>query len=59
MILRERPKGYRLQLIIETWNEASARVAEACGYVREGVMRRGGYSSELPQDCWLYSRIRP
>ena len=58
LILRERPKCHRLQLIIETWNEASARLAEACGYEREGVMRRGGYSSELPEDCWLYSRIR-
>lgn len=58
LILRERPKCHRLQLIIETWNDASARLAEACGYEREGVMRRGGYSSELPEDCWLYSRIR-
>lgn len=58
LILRERPKCHRLQLIIETWNDASARLAEACGYQREGVMRRGGYSSELPEDCWLYSRIR-
>ncbi|WP_430422550.1 GNAT family N-acetyltransferase [Phenylobacterium sp.] len=59
LILRERPTCHRLQLIIETWNNASARLAEACGYVREGVMRRAGYSAELPEDCWLYSRIRP
>jgi RimJ/RimL family protein N-acetyltransferase len=58
LIFSQRPKCHRLQLIIETWNEASARLAEACGYTREGVLRRAGYSSELPEDCFLYSRIR-
>jgi len=58
LIFAERPKCHRLQLIIETWNDASARLAEACGYQREGVLRRAGYSSELPEDCFLYSRIR-
>jgi len=58
LILRERPKCHRLQLIIETWNDASARLAEACGYAREGIMRRAGYSSDPPEDCFLYSRIR-
>ena len=59
LLFAERPKCHRLQLIIETWNDASARLAEACGYAREGVLRRAGYSSELPEDCFLYSRIRP
>jgi len=58
LLFRERPKCHRLQLIIETWNDASARLAEACGYQREGVMRRAGYSSDLPEDCFLYARIR-
>ena len=58
LLLAERPACHRLQLIIETWNDASARLAEACGYQREGVLRRAGYSSELPEDCWIYSRIR-
>jgi len=58
LLFAERPACHRLQLIIETWNDASARLAEACGYKREGILRRAGYSSELPEDCFLYSRIR-
>jgi RimJ/RimL family protein N-acetyltransferase len=58
LLLRERPACHRLQLIIETWNEASARLAEACGYEREGVLRKAGYSSDVPEDCWIYSRVR-
>ena len=58
LLFAERPACHRLQLIIETWNEPSARLAEACGYQREGVLRRAGYSSELPEDCFLYARIR-
>lgn len=57
-LLAERPGLHRLQLIIETWNEASARVAEACGYEREGVLRKAGYSqADDPPDCWIYSRV--
>lgn len=52
------PECYRLQLIIETWNDASVRLAEACGYVREGVLRKAGYSSDDPEDCFIYSRVR-
>lgn len=58
LLFAERPACHRLQLIIETWNEASARVAEGCGYTREGVLRRAGYSSTVPEDCYLYSRVR-
>lgn len=58
LLFAQRPGCFRLQLIIETWNDASARLAEACGYQREGVMRRAGYSSDLPEDCFLYARIR-
>lgn len=29
----------RLQLHVEPWNEGSRRVAEACGYRREGLLR--------------------
>jgi RimJ/RimL family protein N-acetyltransferase len=54
-----RPDCHRLQLIIETWNDASARLAEACGYEREGILRKAGYSSaEAPEDCFIYSRVR-
>lgn len=58
LLFAERPACHRLQLIIETWNDASARLAEACGYQREGVLRRAGYSSTVPEDCYLYSRVR-
>jgi RimJ/RimL family protein N-acetyltransferase len=58
-LFAERPACWRLQLIIETWNEPSARLAEACGYEREGVLRKAGYSDAAdPPDCWLYSRVR-
>ena len=58
-LFAERPACHRLQLIIETWNDASARLAEACGYEREGVLRKAGYSSAAdPEDCFLYSRVR-
>jgi [ribosomal protein S5]-alanine N-acetyltransferase len=54
-----RPDCHRLQLIIETWNEASARLAEACGYAREGILRKAGYSSATdPEDAFVYSRVR-
>ncbi|MDB5416689.1 MAG: Acetyltransferase domain protein [Phenylobacterium sp.] len=59
LLFAERPGCHRLQLIIETWNGASARLAEACGYAREGVLRKAGYSSaEAPEDCFIYARVR-
>ena len=58
LLWRERPACYRLQLIIETWNGASCRVAEHCGYEREGILRMAGYSSTVPEDCFLYSLVR-
>jgi [ribosomal protein S5]-alanine N-acetyltransferase len=57
-LLAERPACHRLQLIIEIWNDASAKLAEACGYEREGILRKAGYSSADPEDCFLYSRVR-
>jgi RimJ/RimL family protein N-acetyltransferase len=54
-----RPDCHRLQLIIETWNDASTRLAEACGYVREGILRKAGYSNDTdPPDVFVYARIR-
>lgn len=58
-LFAEKPACHRLQLIIETWNAASARLAEACGYEREGVLRKAGYSDAAdPPDCWVYSKVR-
>jgi RimJ/RimL family protein N-acetyltransferase len=59
LLFAERPACRRLQLVIETTNAASARLAEACGYEREGVLRKAGYSNAAnPPDCWVYSRVR-
>ena len=57
-LFAKRPACHRLQLIIETWNDASARLAEACGYASEGILRKAGYSSADPEDCFIYSRVR-
>lgn len=57
---REQQDCHRLQLIIETTHLDSVRLAEACGYEREGVLRKGGYSPHGdPPDVFVYSRIRP
>ncbi len=58
-LFEERPGCHRLQLIIETWNDASSRLAEACGYASEGTLRKAGYSSaDEPSDCFIYSKVR-
>ena len=57
--LASRPDCHRLQLIIETWNADSARLAEACGYEREGILRKAGYSNAAdPPDVFVYARVR-
>ena len=59
LLFAHHPDCHRLQLIIETWNDASARLAEACGYASEGILRKAGYSSAAaPPDCFVYSRVR-
>ena len=59
LLFAEHPECHRLQLIIETWNDASARLAENCGYASEGILRKAGYSSpDEPSDCFVYSRVR-
>ena len=58
-LFEQRPGCHRLQLIIEEWNDPSARLAEACGYASEGTLRKAGYSSpDEPSDCFIYSRVR-
>lgn len=59
LLFARRPDCHRLQLIIETWNDASARLAENCSYASEGRLRKAGYSSpDQPSDCFVYSRVR-
>ena len=49
---------YRLQLIIETWNVASWKLAERCGFVREGLLRSAGFGAGDPPDCFVYAQTR-
>jgi RimJ/RimL family protein N-acetyltransferase len=47
----------RMYLIIDVRNPASERVAERCGYVREGVMRSIHIKQGMRADAGLWSRL--
>jgi RimJ/RimL family protein N-acetyltransferase len=47
----------RITLIIDVENRASARVAERCGYVLEGVMRSSYLKDDIRIDAGLWSRL--
>jgi RimJ/RimL family protein N-acetyltransferase len=47
----------RAALIIDVANPASERVAERCGYVREGVMRSVHLKGDVRIDAGLWSRL--
>ena len=47
----------RIELLIGVDNEASKRVAERCGYVREGVLRSHYFKQGLRQDTEIWSRL--
>jgi RimJ/RimL family protein N-acetyltransferase len=47
----------RIVLIIDVDNRASARVAERCGYTREGVMRSIHLKPGVRVDAGLWSRL--
>lgn len=49
---------FRIQLQIEPANEPSCKVAEKCGFVREGTMRRALVIRGVPSDIDVYSLIR-
>lgn len=53
-----RPAFFRQQLIIEVWNTQSWKVAERCGFIREGILRSCGFGEGEPADCFVYSRTR-
>lgn len=53
----ERPDIVRHQLTISCDNKGSTRVAEKCGFEREGILRASGFGSP-PPDSFVYSRIR-
>jgi RimJ/RimL family protein N-acetyltransferase len=48
----------RIYLIIDVQNAASERVAERCGYQREGVMRSIHVKQDRRADAALWSRLR-
>jgi len=47
----------RLELMISVENAASKRVAERCGYVREGVLRSLHFKQDLREDTEIWSRL--
>jgi RimJ/RimL family protein N-acetyltransferase len=47
----------RIELKIAAENTASQRVAERCGYVREGVLRSTYFKNGLRQDTEIWSRL--
>jgi RimJ/RimL family protein N-acetyltransferase len=47
----------RAALIIDVANPASERVAERCGYIREGVMRSVHLKNEVRIDAGVWSRL--
>lgn len=47
----------RVELRITTDNVASMRVAERCGFVREGVLRSVHFKQGLRSDVAVYSRL--
>ncbi len=50
--------AHRIYLIIDIQNAASERVAERCGYRREGVMRSIHVKQDRRADAGLWSRLR-
>ena len=50
-------RAQRVILIIDVENPASARVAERCGYRREGVMRSLHLKQDRRVDAGLWSRL--
>ncbi len=56
-LFAERPNVVRHQLTISCENTASWKVAERCGFVREGILRASGFG-DRPADTFVYSRVR-
>jgi RimJ/RimL family protein N-acetyltransferase len=48
---------FRLELLISVDNLASQRVAEHCGYVREGVLRSVHVKQDVREDTEIWSRL--
>jgi RimJ/RimL family protein N-acetyltransferase len=48
---------FRLELMISVDNPASRRVADRCGYVREGVLRSLHFKQDRREDTEIWSRL--
>jgi RimJ/RimL family protein N-acetyltransferase len=48
----------RLELLIDSTNAASERVAERAGYVREGVLRSVWFKEDIRLDQAVWARLR-
>ncbi len=48
----------RLEAPVFEWNPASMRVLEKCGFVREGVQRKGVFKEGQIIDAVVYARVR-
>ena len=48
---------FRLELLISVDNPASQRVAENCGYLREGVLRAFHVKQDVREDTEIWSRL--
>jgi RimJ/RimL family protein N-acetyltransferase len=48
----------RIELLISVDNEGSKRVAERCGYVKEGVLRSTHFKQDIWEDTEVWSRLR-
>ena len=53
------PELFRIEAYIEPWNAGSVRTAEACGYVREGLLRSHQPIGDRRADMLLYANLRP
>ena len=59
LLFAQRPGCHRLQMIVKIDDYRSARLAEACRFASEGVLRKARYASEdEPGDCSVYSMVR-
>ncbi|PRY00655.1 GNAT family N-acetyltransferase [Allonocardiopsis opalescens] len=53
------PTLRRVELYIEPWNEASIRVAEACGYLREGLLHGHQEIGGVRRNMLVFAAERP
>ncbi|WP_026875802.1 GNAT family N-acetyltransferase [Jiangella gansuensis] len=53
------PALHRIELYIEPWNDSSIRVAEASGYLREGLLHSHQEIGGTRRDMVLFATTRP